>query len=70
MGCVSHTGYLTHGNSKGEADTNDSKRVVVRNLEERNMGLKKKSPKQGQTSAKDLTIELSEGRGSYYHKLD
>ena len=31
---------------------------VVRNLEERNVGTKEKSPKQGLTSAKDLTIEL------------
>ena len=28
------------------------------------------SPKQGLTSAKDLPIELSEGRESPYHRLD
>ena len=30
---------------------------------------KVKSPKHGITSAKDLTIELIEGRGSPYHRL-
>ena len=44
----------------------DSKRIV-RNLEERNVGTKGKSPKQGLTSAEDLTIELPE---SPYHILD
>ena len=34
---------------------------VVRNLEERSVGAKGKSPKQGLTSTKDLTIELPEG---------
>ena len=29
-----------------------------------------KSPRQGLSSAKDLTIELSEGRVSPYHRLD
>ena len=37
---------------------------IVRNMEERNVGTKGKSPKQNLTSAKDLTIELSEGRQS------
>ena len=63
--CVSHTGYLAHGNSEGEArgrnrHENNSNRVA-RNLEEKNVGTKAKSPKQGPTSAKDLTIELPEG---------
>ena len=40
---------------------------VVRNLEERNVGTKGKSPKQGLTSANDLTIELPEERESPYH---
>ena len=39
-------------------------------MEERNVGTKGKSLKQGQTSAKDLTIELSEGRESPYHRLN
>ena len=61
---VSHTGHLAHGNSKGEArgrsrHKNDNN-GVVRNLEKRNVGTKEKSPKQGLTSAKYLTIELSE----------
>ena len=40
---------------------------VVRNLEERNVGTKGKSPKQNLASAKDLTIELPE---TPYHRLD
>ena len=39
-------------------------------MKERNVGTKGKSPKQGITSAKDLTIELAEGRESPYHRLD
>ena len=49
-----------------EADTR-----VIKNLEERNVvDTKGKSPKQGLTSAKDLTIELPEERESPYHGLD
>ena len=33
-------------------------------MKERNVGTKGKSPKQGLISAKDLTIELPEGRES------
>ena len=54
MGRVSHTVYLAHGNSKREArdrHKGNSKRLV-RNLEERNVGTKERSPKQG------ITIEL------------
>ena len=36
-------------------------------MEEGNMGTVK-SPKQGLASAKDLTIELPEGRESPYHR--
>ena len=51
-GCVSHTIYLAHGNSKGKADKNRMKYG-------RNMGtLKEKSPKQCPT------IEFSEERES------
>ena len=39
-------------------------------MEERIVGTKGKIPKQGLTSAKDLTIELHEGRESSYHRLD
>ena len=40
-------------------------------MEGRNVGtIGGKSPKQGLTSAKDLTIELSEGREFSYHRLD
>ena len=35
-------------------------------MEERNVGTKGKSPKQNLTGAKDLTIELFEGRKSCY----
>ena len=33
-------------------------------------GYKEKGPKQNQTSAKDLSIEHSEGHESLYHRLD
>ena len=39
-------------------------------MEERNVGTKGKSPIQGLTSTKDLTIELPDGRESPYHRLD
>ena len=49
MRFVSHTVYLAHGNKKGEArGTSRHKRNnnrVVRNLEERNVGMKEKVPK-------------------------
>ena len=37
---------------------------------ERNVGTKGKSPKQGLTMAKDLPMELSDGHESPYHRLD
>ena len=63
-----YLGYLAHENSKGKArirsrHENNSKRVV-KHLEERNVDTKKKSPKQGLASAKNLTMELPEGRES------
>ena len=39
-------------------------------MEKRNLGTKKKNPKQDLSSAEDLTIELPEGRESHYHRLD
>ena len=40
--CVSHTGYLAHGNSEGEARGRSRYKyitnTVVRNMEERNVG--------------------------------
>ena len=43
-GCVSHSGYLAHGNSKGEVRGRNrhksNTRRVVRILEERNVGTK------------------------------
>ena len=71
--CVSHTGYLAHGNSKSEARRRNrhmNNARVVRNLEEMNVGTKGKSPKQGLISSKDLPIDLSEGWESPYHRLD
>ena len=55
QGCVQHTGYMEHGNSKGEAEgksrhDNNSKRVI-RNMEERNAGTKGKNPKQKSSKA-------------------
>ena len=68
-----HTVYLAHENSKGEGTGRSRHKNIargVRNLEERNTGTKGKSLKQGLTSAKDLTIELPEGREFSYHRLD
>ena len=39
-------------------------------METRNVDTKGKSTKQDLNSAKDLTIELPEGRESTYHRLD
>ena len=39
-------------------------------MEERNVGTKRKSPKLGLTSAKDLTVKLQEEREYRYHRLD
>ena len=47
---------------------NNSIKVVI-NLEKK-VSTKKKSPKQGLTSAKDLTVMVPEGRDSPYHRLD
>ena len=49
-----------HGNRKGE----------VRDTRIWSMGMKGKIPKQGLSSARDLTIELPEGRESPYNRLD
>ena len=68
-----HARGVSHGNSKGEArgrSRHKNNVRVARSLEERNVGMKGKSPKQDLTSAKDLTIGLPEGRESPYHRLD
>ena len=39
-------------------------------MEERNVGTKGQTPKQGLTNAKDLLIELPERRESPYHRID
>ena len=38
-------------------------------MEERNVGTKRKIPKQDLTSAKDLPVKHPEGRKSLYHRL-
>ena len=42
-------------------------RIIVK---EWNVGTKGKRPKQGLTNAKDLPMELPDGRESPYHRLD
>ena len=56
--CIPHS-ILAHGNSKGEArgknrHKNKNNAKVVRNLKERNVRSKGKSPKQDLTSANDI----------------
>ena len=63
--CIPHK-ILAHGSSKNETGErsrhkNNSKRAV-RNLEKRNVGTKRRRPRQGLKSAEDIIIELSEGR--------
>ena len=53
MKYVSYTVYLVHENSSKKSG---------RNLEEKNVGTKGRSPEQDLTSTEDLTIGLSEGR--------
>ena len=70
-GVYPDTVYLAHGKSKGEARgriRHKNNARIVKNLEERNVGAKEKSPKQNITNAKDLSIELPEGRESSYHR--
>ena len=65
--------HLAHENSKGEGrggSRHKNNARVVRDPEERNVGTKRKSSKQGLIGAKDLTIELPKGRESLYHRLD
>ena len=42
--------------------------MIVRNMEEKNVGTKGKSPEQDLTSAKDQTIKLPEELESPYHR--
>ena len=62
---VSNTGYLVHGNSKGEADTritaNEKYKIWLKEMEVRTG----KSPKQGLTSAKILPMKLERNSLSY-----
>ena len=67
--------YLTQytsriGTAIGRGGHKRNSNRVVRNLEEKNVGTKGKSPKQRLISAKDLTIQLPEGCQSPYHILD
>ena len=54
--------------ARGGHRHNNNSKGVVRNLEVRNMRTEKKSPKQGLTSAADLTMMLPKGRDSPYHR--
>ena len=69
--CVSHTGYLVRGNSKGEArgrNTHRNNSNIVRNMESNNVGTKRwKSPKQGLTSAEDLDLYAYNNKKQYDH---
>ena len=58
---ISHMERARKDEIRGRSGLKNHSNRVVRNLEERNAGTKEKSPKQGLTSAKDLTMELSEG---------
>ena len=59
--CVSHTEYPALGNSQSEARGKsrhqNNRAKVVRNLEERTLGTKRKYPEQSLTKAEDLTID-------------
>ena len=65
-----YTSRMETARVKQEEETDKNNARVVRNLEERNVDTKGKSPKQGLINAKDLTIELPEGSESPYHRLD
>ena len=59
------------GEARGRSKHENNSYRVVRNMEGITVGtIKVKSPKQGLTSAKDLTIELPEERKSPYHRLE
>ena len=49
------------GTARGRSRHKNNSKRGVKNLEEKNVGTKGKSPKQGLTKATDLTIELPEG---------
>ena len=55
-----HTSRMGTARVKQEEEADKNNARVVRNLEERNVGTKGKSPKQGLTSAKDLPIAMNE----------
>ena len=68
-----HTGYPEHGNSmdetKGRSRHKNHNNRVVWNMEKKNWVRRGKVPNKTYViSAKDLTIELLEGRESPYHK--
>ena len=63
--CVSHTGYGSHGNSKGEirgrSRHDNHSKIVARKMGERNVGTIRGRVGKVQLSPKDLTIGY-EGR--------
>ena len=50
------------GTARVKQEEETDSRIIARNLKERNVDTKNKSPKQGLTSTKDLKIMLLEGR--------
>ena len=71
--CGSHSGYLAHESrnrheKKKQTREKDTRIIaskrVVRNMEERNVSTKGRSPKQGLTSAADITMMHPNGRGA------
>ena len=63
QGVYPHTKYLRHKKSKSEArGRSGHQRNSKTKLEERNVGTKKKSLKQGLIGSEDLTIMVPEGR--------
>ena len=57
-----HRAFEKQSEARRRNKHKNNRKRVVRNLKERNVGTKWKSPKQSLTSARDLTIELPEGR--------
>ena len=59
--CVSHTGYLTHGNSKGESRRRSRYKNYIKQIKygRKERGhYKGESPNEGLNSTKDLTVML------------
>ena len=61
--CVSHTGCIAHRNIKGgvksKSEHKNNNGIINSKYEERYVGIKLKVPKQGLTSAKVLTLKVT-----------